>query len=525
MKPTARLIVAFLIFSLTAVAFAQQNRRTPKSPDPQTPEDRDRKVKKEPNNAYERWLKEDVSLIITPAEQRAFEKLKTNEERERFIQIFWNDRDPSPDTEENEYRDEHYQRIAYANEHFSSGKPGWMTDRGRIYVRFGKPDEVESYPAGGRYDRPANEGGGSTTTYPFEKWFYRHLPGVSSGVEIEFVDATGSGEYRIARDFNEKNALAHVPGNASVDPIANSAYLRPEDSPLGRITLLAKLDSAPEFERKFPGGGLTPGPVIDDSALNLEVRADFFKLADDRVITAFTVQTENKDLVFADRGGLLTARLNIYGRIVGVAQQRVGSFEDAVTTTAMPSELNDAMDRRSAYSKVTVLQPGNYRLDVAVRDVASGATGISHLGFQVPKYDDGKLSTSSLILAAKLEKLDGQSSYGQFVIGDTKVIPNLAGVYRRGQSVGVYLQLYNSGIDQTTLRPAVDVEYVLTKGGKEITRQVEDWKGADQTSNRLILARLLATNTLAVGEYQIEIRVHDRVSGQSLKQSAKFTVQ
>ncbi len=525
MKLTTRLVLAFVILSLTTVAFAQQQRRASKTPEPQNPEDRHRKVQKEKNDAYDRWLKDDVPLIITPAERRAFEKLKTNEEREQFIQIFWKDRDPSPDTEENEFREEHYQRIAYANEHFSSGKPGWMTDRGRTYVRWGKPDEIESHPAGGRYERPANEGGGTTTTYPFEKWVYRHLPGVASGVEIEFVDSTGSGEYRFARDFNEKDALAHVPGNASVDTTANSAYLNPEDSPLGRITLLAKLDSAPEFERRPPGGGLTPGPVIDDAPLNLEVRADFFRLADDRVITAFTVQTENKDLVFADRGGLLTARLNIYGRIVGVAQQRVGSFEDAVTTTAMPAELNDALDRRSAYSKVTVLQPGNYRLDVFVRDIASGATGVSHLGFKVPKYEDGKLSTSSLILAAKLEKLQGGSSSAQFVIGDTKVIPNLAGVYHRGQPVGVYLQLYNSGIDQTTLRPSVDVEYVLLKDGRELMRQAEDWKGVTETSSRLILARLLATNSLAKGEYQVEVRVHDRVSGQSLKQSANFTLQ
>ncbi|HSS20716.1 MAG TPA: GWxTD domain-containing protein [Pyrinomonadaceae bacterium] len=529
MKPDLRFVtlILALLFSSSAVALQAQEAPKPtqvrQSKSTQNPEDRDRKIKSEPNDAYTRWINEEGSLITTPEERRAYEKLTTNEEREQLIGEIWRRRDPTPDTEENEYRDAFYERIAYANEHFTSGKLGWLTDRGRIYVKFGKPDEVESHPAGGQYERPANEGGGSTTTYPFEKWFYRYINGVGSGVEIEFVDATGSGEYRIARDFNEKNALAQVPGYASVDPMMDAAYLRPGDSPLGRIELLANLEKAPQVDSRFPGGS-TPTPSLDDNPLNFDIRADFFRLADNRVITAFTVQTENKDLVFQDSGGLQIARLNIVGKIIGIADRPVGRFEDVVTTTAMKSELTEALDRRSAYAKVTVLRPGNYRVDVWVRDVASGASGLRRLGFQVPKYEDGKLATSSMILAAKLEKLEGALSTSQFVIGDTKVIPNLTGSYRRGEPVGVYLQLYNAGIDQTTLRPAVDVEYLLSKDGKELMKQPEDWRGVSETDSRLILSRLLDTKTLAPGDYEVSIRVHDRVSGQSLQQSAKFTL-
>ena len=143
---------------------------------------------------------------------KAFKKLQTDEERERFIEEFWRRRDPDPDTDENEFKEEYYERVAYANEHFASGIPGWKTDRGRIWIMYGKPDERETHPMGGAYDRPSEEGGGSTSTYPFENWFYRYLAGVGSGVEIEFVDPTGSGEYRIARNPDEKDALLHVPG-------------------------------------------------------------------------------------------------------------------------------------------------------------------------------------------------------------------------------------------------------------------------------------------------------------------------
>jgi GWxTD domain-containing protein len=527
-KPYLRFFTLTLVFfSLSsAIALAQQSgsaKKTKQTKASQNPPDQDRKIKAEPDNAYTKWVNEDVKLIIPESARRAFLKLKTNEEREQFIGGFWHERDPTPDTEENEYKDEHYQRMAYANEHFTSGKPGWLTDRGRIYVKFGKPDEIESHPAGGQYERPTNEGGGSTTTYPFEKWFYRHIPGVASGVEIEFVDPTGTGEYRIARDFNEKDAMAHVPGHASIDPVIDAAYLRPEDSPLGKIETLTKLEKVPEIDRAFPKDS-TPTPLVDDNSLNFDIRADFFKLADNRVITAFTVQAENKDLVFQDSGGLQVARLNIFGRIIGVTERRVGSFEEVVTTTAMKSELTEALDRRSAYSKVTVLQPGNYRLDVFVRDVASGAAGLRHFGFQVPKYEDGKLATSSMILAAKLEKVEGVPTNSLFVIGDTKVIPNLTGFYHRGAPVGIYLQLYNAGTDQTTLRPSVDVDYVLLRNSKELMRQVEDWRGVSETPSRVILARLLDTKTLTPGDYEVEIRVNDRVSGQSLKQSAKFSL-
>ena len=254
------------------------------------------------------------------------------------------------------------------------------------------------------------------------------------------------------------------------------------------------------------------------------MRIDFFRQSDERVVTAFTVQTENKDLTFTDSGGVQLARMNIFGRITSVSGRRAGIFEDPVTATATPSELADAKERKSAYQKAVALPPGTYKVDVIVRDVASGATGVRHVGFTVPKYDAKQLSTSTLVLAAKLQNLNDQPAVGQFVIGNNKVIPNVSGIYHRGQPVGVYMQVYNAGIDQTTLRPSVDAEYVLLKGGKEIGKQAEDWKGMSDAGQRLTLAKLLDTSKLAPGDYELAIRIRDRVSGQTISPSAKFTV-
>ena len=504
------------------------------------PEEQPRKIKPEPKKAYTNWVN-DVAPILTPAERAAWDKLQTDDEREKFIAIFWDQRDPDPDTDENEYKEEFYERLAYADEHFSSGKPGRMTDRGRIYIKFGKPDEIESHPAGGQYERPSYEGGGSTSTYPFEKWFYRNIPNVRSGVELEFVDPSGSGEYRLARNPDEKDAMLYVPGGGPTvfeligaqtraDRIAGSGgfgranYQRQQDSPFEVAQLLRALDEPPAIKRGSFDRTSIDTPKVDENPINFEVQVNYFRQTDNRVLTALTIQTDNNQLVFQDRGGLQTAHLNIFGRLTTVADRRVGNFEDSVVTTATTEELTGVRTRKSAYAKAFILDPGRYRIDVMVRDIVSGGTGIQHIGIKVPEFPADQLSVSSIVLAAKLESMEGQPAAGRFVIGTTKVIPNILGVYTRNQPVGVYLQVYNAAIDQTTLRPAVDVEYALLKDGKELGKQLEDWRDINDSGQRLTLTRLIDTRTLTPGDYQIQVRIHDRITGQALSPVAKFTI-
>ena len=526
--------LTLLILSLGALAaFGQGGKGKEKGKPSDDPTTNARTVKTELKEAYKRWLSTDVDYIITKDEKRAFLALTTDEERENFIENFWRRRDPNPDTEENEYREQYYERIAYANEHFSSGIPGWRTDRGRIYIAWGKPDSIETHPTGGAYDRPSYEGGGSTTTYPFEVWWYRHLDNVGDGLEIEFVDPTGTGEYRLARDAHEKDALANVPGaglttaeqlglSDKSDRIngmnGNAGYMREQDTPFRRMEIITNLQRPPQV--KFSDlAGVAGGDsgIGDNNPLDFDLRIDFFRQSDTQVITTFTVQTDNNEITFEESGGLQQAKLNIFGRITAVSGKRSGIFEDSVTTSATAVELADLRDKKSVYQKAVALTPGTYKVDVVVRDVKTGNRGLVNMGFTVPRYDEKKLSTSSLILASKLRSTTESDIGGQFVIGNAKVIPNLTGSYKKGQEVGVYLQVYNAGIDQTTLRPAVDVEYVLTKGGKEVLRQAEDWSGLSDSGQRLTLARLLPTDAMQLGDYELNIVIKDRVSGQILK--------
>jgi GWxTD domain-containing protein len=185
---------------------------------------------------YKKWLNEDVAYIITSAERTAFQALTTDNDREQFIEQFWKRRDPTPDTERNEYKEEHYRRIAYANDHFKSGIPGWKTDRGRIYIQYGPPDQREAHPSGGTYQ---TLGGGTITTYAFEQWRYRYIEGMGTNITLTFVDSENNGEYHLTTDPHEKDALAQP----------NPSLAIPEQGGRGRGVRGAPPAGAGQFDR------------------------------------------------------------------------------------------------------------------------------------------------------------------------------------------------------------------------------------------------------------------------------------
>ena len=271
----------------------------------------EKKKKDELKSVYKKWLDEDVNYIITDEERKAFKALKTDEERDQFIEQFWLRRDPDPDTPENEYKEQYYERIQYANEHYASGIPGWKADRGRIYIMYGPADEVESHPSGGTYERPIEEGGGSTSTYPFEKWRYRYIEGIGTDIEIEFVDPSGSGEFHIARSPDEKDAMLHVPnagltlseqlgltnkadritGLSSTGNNGNGLFgTRAKDQPFEKLQLLADLQRAPTI--KYHDLEVKSDlPEIAADILPFSVRTDFWRISNESVATSFTADT------------------------------------------------------------------------------------------------------------------------------------------------------------------------------------------------------------------------------------------
>src|SRR5215475_4474646 len=351
-------LVSLLSAGIFAAPQKQDKKNAPATPretvaKPMTEKERRRKeekLRKELETPYRKWLNEDVAYIISDEERTAFKRLQTDEEREQFIEQFWLRRDPTPDSVENEYKEEHYRRIAYANEHYASGIPGWKTDRGRIYITYGPPDEIESHPSGGTYERPPEEGGGTTSTFPFEQWRYRYIEDIGNDIIIEFVDPTMSGEYRMTMDPSEKDALLYVPGAGLTlmeqmgmsDKTAR--FNRTDGTHLGvpfggetqkmnefnRLEQFAKLQRAPSIKFKDLEAAVTSR--ISYNILPMRVRTDFFPLTDASVLTYITVQFDNKDLQFKAKDGVQKAVINLYGRITTMTRRMaVTPFEDTVT--------------------------------------------------------------------------------------------------------------------------------------------------------------------------------------------------
>jgi GWxTD domain-containing protein len=507
---------------------------------------REEKLRKELEGPYRKWLNEDVGYIITDEERQAFKRLATDDEKQQFIEQFWLRRDPTPDSQENEYKEEHYRRIAYANERFASGIPGWKTDRGRIYITFGPPAEIESHPSGGTYERPIEEGGGTTSTYPFEKWRYRYIEGIGNDVNIEFVDPTMTGEYRMTMDPSEKDALLYVP-NAGLTlmeqmGLASKAdrFNRTDGTRLGtgntplpmrmnqfeRLQQFAMLQKPPQI--KFKDLEAAVNSTIRYNLLPMKARADFMRITNSSVMSNITLQFDRGDLQFSDKEGVSKATVNIYARITSMTRRPVNIFEDTVTIEAPTQMLGDYVKGVSVYQKSVPLAPGMYRLNVVAKDVVSGNMNNYEMALQVPHFDEEKIAASSVILADLIEKVPTKSiGTGPFVIGTSKVRPRLSESFKNDEKMGIYLQLYNFQPDERTQKPQGVIEYEVIKNDDnskvfEFTEDVASIENA--SSNQITVEKVLPLKTFAPGAYTFRLKAVDKVRNQTLTQAAKFTV-
>ena len=510
---------------------------------------REKELRKELQSHFKSWLDNDVLYIITQEEKEAFFELNTDEEREQFIEQFWLRRDPTPETVENEYKEEHYRRIAYANERFASGKPGWRTDRGRIYIAWGPPDEIESHPSGGTYFREMDEGGGQTSTFPFERWRYRYLEGENLGQEIilEFVDPTMSGEYRLTIDPTEKDALLMVP-NAGLTYLEEMGFAsksqrfdRPGRRPLTHTELGGRPDVSyqhEELEKLSQYAAIfKPPPIkftdlealvttrVSFNLLPFEMRSDFIRITDETILVPITVAIKKKDVTFKFDNGIHRSTVNIFGRVTTMTGRIVQTFEDVISLDVPPSLFEQTLEQPSVYQKALPLRPGLYKLHLVLKDLNSGNIGTLETRLAVPRFDEEQLSHSSLILADRIERVATKNvGSGQFVIGDTKVRPVVGEIFSPTDRMGIYLQVYNLSVSEQTHKPDVVIEYAISKGGETVFNFTEDTDQLARVGQQITLEKILPLGNFEPGEYTLDIKVTDRVRQQTISPSASFRV-
>jgi GWxTD domain-containing protein len=564
-------ISAFLFASLSlgTSAFAQsQNSSTTPTPgqtqeqDPlhrelteKQKKEQQKAVKQELGKTYKKWLDEDVRYIISDQEREAFKRLSNDEERDAFIEQFWLRRDPTPDTLENEFKEEHYRRIAYANEHFAAGKPGWRTDRGEIYIKFGAPDQIDAHPSGGMYERPMEEGGGSTSTYPFETWRYRYLEGLSGSqkqeVEIEFVDTCMCNDYHMTMDRSEKDALLNVPGAgltmyeqmgmaSKTDRFAGGSFERLGVGPTSnlqtkqfdRLELYSNLTRPPAV--KFKDLEEVVSHKVTYNLMPFEVQTDFVKVTSDTVLVPVTLQIKNRDITFVTKDGVSRGTVNIFGRVTNMTGRIIQTFEDTVQVDQPADLLAKTLDNSALYWKALPLKPAAYRLDLVLKDVNGDRMGTWTRSIRVPEYSEDKLASSSLIVADQMEKVATKSvGTGNFVIGTTKIRPRMGAangqpaLFKRDQKASFWMQVYGLTMDEQTKKPSANIEYEIKNlsSQKQVVHLTENTGQLVNAGEQITLEKSLPLASLEPGIYQITIKVNDNVSKQVISPTAKFTVE
>jgi len=506
------------------------------------------------SKTYKKWLNEDVVWIITDEERAAFKQLSNDEERDNFIEAFWQRRDPTPDTEENEYKEEHYRRIAYANEHFAAGIPGWKSDRGRIYIMYGPADEIDSHPSGGTYERPMEEGGGETSTFPFEDWRYRYLEGIGQEVIIEFVDSCMCGDYHMTLDRSETDALKYTPNagltlyeqmgmsskaarfsgggleQLGAGPMSSNLQTKEFD----RLEQFAKLQAPPPV--KFKDLEEIVNTKLITNLMPFDVRSDFVKVTGDTVLVPVTIQMKYRDITFNNKDGVQRGTVNIFGRVSTLTGRVVQTFEDTAQVDVPAELLPRTAENSSVYWKALPLRPGRYKIEIAVKDVNGDRKGLWSRGIVVPEYSDDKLSTSSLIVADQMEAVPTKDvSAGNFVIGVTKVRPRVAPAdgkpamfnRSRDQKVNFWMQVYNLGVDDKTHKASATFEFDIVNiaTNKPVVQKTESTDTMGNVGDQVTLQKSIAAANLQPGVYRIEIKVNDNISKQTVDPSATFAVE
>jgi GWxTD domain-containing protein len=506
------------------------------------------------HGVYKRWLDQDVRWIITDQERKAFQSLSNDEERDSFIENFWLRRNPNPDSPENEYKEEHYARIAYANEHFAAGMPGWKTDRGHIYIAYGKPDSIDSHPSGGDYERPMDEGGGNTSTYPFEVWHYRYLAGIGDNIDIEFVDTCMCGDYHMTIDRSEKDALKHVPGagltmaeesgqSSKADRFQGGGLEQLGKGPMSsqnqskefdRLDQYAKLMAPPVIKFKDLESFMATSKILTGPPFLFSVRTDYVKITNDTVLVPLTLQIRNGDITFKNADGVATGTVNILGRVSNLNDRPIQTFENTVNVQVPSELLARTQNNVSVYWQALPLRPGLYKIDIAIKDVNNP----DHVGrwtrsVNVPKYDDDRLSSSSLIFADQMWRVPSKDiGAGNFVIGDTHIRPRVPTemtapvTFHRAQSLNFWMQVYNLGIDEKSKRNDATIEYqiVNTATNQMVLQTQELTSKTNPNADQVTLEKSMPLASLEPGKYKVTIKVNDGISKQQIAESAPFVV-
>ena len=406
---------------------------------------------------YKKWVEEEVGYIITPREKDVFLKLGTDRERNIFIEAFWRHRDPTPGTPRNEFKEEHYQRWNYANEFFGRGtpRPGWMTDRGRVYIILGPPQNIETYDQ-------------ITNVFPTEIWFYLGDPalGLPTAFHIIFFKKEGTGEYVLYSpvDHGPQSLISDYMGDArdAVDAFQRLAKLSPNlasqsltlipservfpgQTSLASITLLNNVFSSPikKVEDTYAAALLKYKDIIEVDYSANYIGSDAVVKVIHREEGFFLVQysIEPKKISVDAYGDEYNAHFELDGRISDTEGRTIYQFTKEFPLIFSGQQLKDLEAQSLALQDMFPLAPGRYRFDLLLKNTVSKEFTSLDTELTIPEQEDTP-RLSPLILGYKAEDKGFQNEMAPFQAGGKQLLCQARYSFAPRESLFVFFQIW-----------------------------------------------------------------------------------
>ncbi len=480
------------------------------------------------------WLEEIVPYIITKAEREQFKGLTTSEERVAFIARFWQRRDPTPETPEQEAKLEHYHRLAFANKFFGAGRPGWRTDRGRIYILLGPPDQIDSDPMG----RWAHQ-------YPTEVWIYRDTPHplLPPNMEFAFVDRRLTGDYELSFDLlgdsDATRRTERLMDEGFLDSMARAEVramnlgrpgtwrpatdgLSPE---LERLSELALVSQIPARNLQPLAEEVTARVTFDTSRLEVERLIEFYRASDGYICIPVSLRLPYRDFTYLEKDRYYETRFDVLGRILDGEEQVVNESSRQEFFAVPKDQFESYKDKFLLYQLILYAPPGTHELQLVVRDNASNSIRMMETELQVPDFGDS-LSISSVVLADQIVKQDPAPPSGKkdpFTFGEYKVLPNATRTFKAGGTLHLRFEVYNLALDEEG-KNSIEINYVFRREGKDYRKVSSTYPYPTDRLDRTVISAI-PLKVFPPSNYTLVIAVTDQVVGETATAELPFHVQ
>jgi GWxTD domain-containing protein len=486
---------------------------------------------------FDRWLNQYVKWIISREEKERFEELEAPTQKLGFIESFWLRRDKKPETPDNEAREEHQRRFAYATQNFGAGIPGWATDRGKIYILLGPPSAINRNPAGrNSFERPS------------EVWTYNNVPNprLAASFDIGFVDFTSTGRFEIVSAEN-LDILAPLMTNAGwamseldaiglyrdgttdlVDPISGA-----RTPVFGDSFVTSQFDFQQDLQEvaRVPELNLPPLREVTEAradfpSIPLSTEASFFPVDGASAVVPITVLIAYARLTPqpSDDGYLYQA--DLLATITSESGEELPPIDQRLEVRIEASELEFYRGSYLLYETSLALPPGTYRLEALVRDNPSGALGRVSSSFEVPSLTGEGLRLSSLLVASgavEMDRLAAGAPRAPFQFGNLRLVPNPTKRFSPGTTLTAYLQAFGFSLAPEDGRARLRVDFFILKDGRLFSKVAPSYHRPAK-KDQVAIKSVVSLKALPLGNYTLRARVTDEISGERVERDADFSI-